>query len=212
MRHTIIPAELFTANRARLAALLPPHSLAVANANDVLPSNGDGSLPSVPNSDLFWLSGIEQEESILLLYPDAYEETSREILFLRQPNDELKIWEGHKHSKEQAREISGIKTIKWLSEFPRLFRGLMCDVENVYLNSNEHKRASTQVASRDDRFVREVRGAVSPASLSAAGPAASRPAGGEIARGNRPPAASRRDHRWRFSPRDANGQAGRGRI
>ena len=110
----------------------------------------------MPNSDLFWLSGIEQEESILVVYPDAFDEQLREVLFLRQPTDELKVWEGHKHTKEAAREISGIQTIKWLSEFPRVFRGLMCDAERVYLNSNEHKRATSPVPSRNDRFVRQV--------------------------------------------------------
>jgi Xaa-Pro aminopeptidase len=156
MRHLPIPAEMFATNRARLAARMGPNSLAVVNANDVLPTNADGSLALVPNSDLFWLSGIEQEESILLLYPDAFDEQLREVLFLRQPSDELKVWEGHKHTKEAAREVSGIKTIKWLSEFPRVFRGLMCDAERVYLNSNEHKRATSPVPSRNDRFVRQV--------------------------------------------------------
>ena len=156
MRHLPIPAEVFATNRARLAARMAPNSLAVVNANDVLPTNADGSLALVPNSDLFWLSGIEQEESILVVYPDAFDEQLREVLFLRQPTDELKVWEGHKHTKEAAREISGIQTIKWLGEFPRVFRGLMCDAERVYLNSNEHKRATSPVPSRNDRFVRQV--------------------------------------------------------
>src|SRR5215470_4961675 len=139
MRHLPLSADTFATNRSRLAARMEPNSLAVVNANDVLPTNADGSLALVPNSDLFWLSGIEQEESILVLYPDAFDEQLREVLFMRQPTDELKVWEGHKHTKESATAISGIKTIKWLSEFPRVFRGLMCDAERVYLNSNEHK-------------------------------------------------------------------------
>ncbi len=147
---------MFVSNRARLAARMAPNSLAVVNANDVPPTNADGSLAVVPNSDLFWLSGIEQEESILVLYPEAFDEQLREVLFLRQPTDELKVWEGHKHTKEAATQISGIKTIKWLGEFPRVFRGLMCDAERVYLNSNEHKRATSPVPSRNDRFVRRV--------------------------------------------------------
>jgi Xaa-Pro aminopeptidase len=156
MRHLPLSAEMFATNRSRLAARMAPNSLAVVNANDVLPTNADGSLALVPNSDLFWLSGIEQEESILVLYPDAFDEQLRELLFVRQPTDELKVWEGHKHTKESATAISGIKIIKWLSEFPRVFRGLMCDAERVYLNSNEHKRAASQVPSRNDRFVRQV--------------------------------------------------------
>lgn len=153
MRHAPINNALFTENRRRLADQLAPASIAVVNANDVLPTNADGTLRGHGNSDLFYLSGIEQEESILVLSPNAVDEKNREILFLREPNEHLKIWEGHKHSKEQATQISGIKNIKWLSEFPTLFKGLMFDAEYVYLNSNEHKRADTIVQSRDARFV-----------------------------------------------------------
>jgi Xaa-Pro aminopeptidase len=156
MRHAPIDSKLFTENRERLKKLLPPKSLAIVNANDVLPTNADGSLPLHPNSDLFYLSGIEQEESILLLAPDAHEPKHREILFLREPNEHLKIWEGHKHSKDDATKISGIKQVKWLSEFPVIFRQLMCEQEHVWLNSNEHKRAHVEVETRDARFTRAV--------------------------------------------------------
>ena len=155
MRHSPINPKLFIENRERLKKLLPPKSLAVVNANDVLPTNADGSLPLHPNSDLFYLSGIEQEESILLLAPDAFDPKLREILFLREPSEHLKIWEGHKHSKAAAQKISGIQTIKWLSEFPVIFRQLMCEQEHVWLNSNEHKRAAVEVETRDVRFARE---------------------------------------------------------
>ncbi len=155
MRHTPIDSKLFTENRERLKKLLPPKSLAIVNANDVLPTNADGSLVMHPNSDLFYLTGIEQEESILLLAPDAFDPKHREILFLREPNEHLKIWEGHKHSKDAATKISGIKQVKWLSEFPVIFRQIMCEQEHVWLNSNEHKRAVVEVESRDARFARE---------------------------------------------------------
>lgn len=155
MRHNPINPKLFIENRKRLSQLLPPKSLAVLNANDVLPTNADGSLPLHPNSDLFYLTGIEQEESILLLVPDAFDPKLREILFLREPSEHLKIWEGHKHSKAAAQKISGIQTIKWLSEFPMIFRQLMCEQESVWLNSNEHKRADVVVETRDVRFARE---------------------------------------------------------
>lgn len=157
MRHAPIDPQLFVENRRRLADLLPPHSLAVANANDVLPTNADGSLTLVANSDLFYLTGIEQEESILVLAPDAFDENLREILFLRQPNEHLKTWEGYKHSKEDAQAISGIANVKWLGDFPVTFRQLMCDAEHVFLNSNEHKRATDEVETRDTRFVRDCR-------------------------------------------------------
>jgi Xaa-Pro aminopeptidase len=158
MRYEPIPSSLFTTNRERLGKLLPPNSLAVLNANDVSPTNADGSLGMMPNSDLFYLSGIEQEQTILLLYPDADEEEHREILFLRQPTPELELWEGHKFAKDEARGLSGIKRVRWLGEFPRLFHRLMCECEHIFLNSNEHKRAVVEVQSRDARFVAETVG------------------------------------------------------
>lgn len=157
MRHAPIDSKLFIENRQRLAKLLAPNSVAVVNANDVLPSNADGTLALHPNSDLFYLSGIEQEESILVLAPDAFDPKLREVLFLREPNEHLKVWEGYKHSKEDAQKISGIKTVRWLSEFSMVFRQLMCDAEHVFLNSNEHKRATADVETRDERFVADCR-------------------------------------------------------
>ena len=155
MRHKPIKNKLFAENRKRLTSLLAPKSLAVVNANDLLPVNADATLVMHPNSDLFFLSGIEQEESILLIFPDAAEEKNREILFLREPNEHLKIWEGYKHTKEDARKISGIKNIQWLSEFPVTFRSLMLESEAAYLNSNEYKRANVEMETRDVRFIRQ---------------------------------------------------------
>ena len=117
MRYRPIDPQLFINNRANLAKLLLPNSLAVVNANDILPTNADGSLPLRQNSDLFYLTGVDQEETILLLYPDAHEEKMREILFLRETNELLAIWEGHKLTKEQARKVTGIQRVEWLSEF-----------------------------------------------------------------------------------------------
>jgi Xaa-Pro aminopeptidase len=153
MRYPPIDAQLFLTNRERLKKLMLPNSLAVVNANDVLPTNADGTLAMTPNSDLFCLTGVEQEQTILLLFPDADDEKQREILFLREPTPELEQWEGHKLTKDEARTLTGIQNIQWLSEFPRLFHRLMCDCEHVYLNSNEHKRAVVEVESRDARFV-----------------------------------------------------------
>jgi Xaa-Pro aminopeptidase len=155
MRHERIDPKLFVENRRRLVALLPPNALAVVNANDVLPTNADATLMMQPNSDLFYLTGIEQEESILLLAPNAADERLREVLFLREPNEHLKTWEGHKLSKEEATAISGVKTVKWLGEWRGAFHGLMCEVEHAFLNSNEHKRAVVEVETRDARFVEE---------------------------------------------------------
>ena len=157
MRHKPIKNKLFIENRKRLAALLAAKSLAVVNANDLLPVNADATLVMHPNSDLFFLSGIEQEESILLVFPDAVEEKNREILFLRQPNEHLKIWEGYKHTKEDARKISGVKNVQWLSEFPVTFRSLMLESDAAHLNSNEYKRANVEMETRDVRFIQQCR-------------------------------------------------------
>lgn len=153
MRHKPIDSRLFSANRQRLKALLLPNSLAIVNANDVPVTNADGTMAMPPNSDLFYLAGIEQEQSILLLYPDADDEKHREILFLREPTPKLELWEGAKLSKQRARKLSGIRRIEWLAEFPQLFHRLMCECEHVYLNSNEHKRAVIDAESREARFV-----------------------------------------------------------
>lgn len=157
MRYAPIDPQLFVENRARLRPLLPPRSLAVLNANDILPTNADGTLGFVQNSDLFYLTGVDQEETILLLFPDAADEKHREILFLRETNDTIKVWEGHKLTKDEARKRTGIQQVRWLADFPALFRQLMCEAERVFLNSNEHKRASDDVETRDGRFIRQVR-------------------------------------------------------
>jgi len=157
MRHDPINPELFARNRANLAGMLPEKAIAVVNANDVLPTNADGTFIIHPNSDLFYLSGIEQEESILVLFPDAEEPRHREILFLREPSDHLRIWEGFKHGKEDARKISGVSSIHWLSEFPVLFRILMSEAKVAFLNNNEHNRASDEVETREMRFINQVR-------------------------------------------------------
>jgi len=155
MKAVPISSALFTLNRERLVQKLLPRSLAVFNANDIQPTNADGSMGHLQNADLFYLTGVHQEETILLLAPDAFDPSQREILFVRQPNEHLAIWEGHKLTKEQATQISGVKNVKWLAEFPIVFRSLACELENIYLNSNEHQRADVTVETRDRRFLRE---------------------------------------------------------
>jgi Xaa-Pro aminopeptidase len=157
MKAVPLPAALFTLNRARLVQKLLPRSLAVLNANDIMPTNADGVMGHLQNADLFYLTGVHQEETILLLAPDAFDPSQREILFVRQPNEHLAIWEGHKLTKEQAAAISGIKNVKWLAEFRTVFRSLACELANIYLNTNEHQRADVTVETRDVRFIRECR-------------------------------------------------------
>ncbi|MFO0904025.1 MAG: aminopeptidase P family protein [Pirellulales bacterium] len=156
MRHAPIDSSLFIANRERLKALLPPGAVALVNANDVLPTNADGTLAMQPNADLFYLSGVEQEESLLLIAPGYSDEKLREVLFVREPNEHLKVWEGYKLSKDDARRVSGVPNVKFLSELRSVLHAVMCESQSVFLNSNEHKRAVIDVETRDARFARDL--------------------------------------------------------
>lgn len=156
MKTKLPDASLFTANRDRLRALLPENAVVVLNSNDILPTNADGTLPLHQNSDLFYLSGIDQEETILVLAPGAFEEKNREILFVRETNEHLARWEGHKLTKEEAAKKSGIKEVRWVADFKGVFQSLMSEAGEVFLNLNEHTRASVEVETRDARFVRRV--------------------------------------------------------
>lgn len=148
--------EVFASHRARVTALMEPRSLAIVNNNDVLPTNADGSLILQPNADLFYLTGIEQEESMVMLFPDAHEEKNREILFIRDASPLLEIWEGKKLSKAEAAAVSGIRRVEPLSALASIFHALMCEADQVYLNANEHPRTSTVLEStREARFVRD---------------------------------------------------------
>ncbi len=153
-RYSPIDTSLFVENRQRLSALLKPGSVAVFNSNDILPTNADGTMRFLQNSDLFYLSGIDQEESILVVFPDFPVKEYREILFLRETSEEIAIWEGHKYTQEEAREASGVQTVFWLSQFENVFKTLMAEAENVYLNTNEHIRAEVRVETRDARFIK----------------------------------------------------------
>ncbi len=149
-----ISADLFVENRKRLAKELHHNAIAVFNSNDIMPTNADGTMPFRQNNDLFYLCGIDQEETILLVFPDAKEKENREVLFVKETSEEIAIWEGHKYSKMQATEASGIKTVYWLTDFPRVFNMLMADAENVYLPTNEHLRATIEVETREARFLK----------------------------------------------------------
>lgn len=154
MRYTNAPADLFIINRKRFAKQLEPGALAVFNANDVMPTSADGTMGFVQQTDLFYLSGIDQEETILLVFPDAVDGQHREILFLKETNEEIAIWEGAKFTKDEASATSGIKTIYWLSQFDTIFKALAFQAKSIWLNGNEHLRSATLVESRDARFER----------------------------------------------------------
>jgi Xaa-Pro aminopeptidase len=153
VRYAPIDPALFTGNRERFGSRLKPGSIAVFNANDVLPTNADGTMAFRQNNDLFYLSGIDQEETILLIFPDAPDGVHKEVLFLRETNDHIAVWEGEKLSKEEARKVSGIQKIYWLQEFEKVFFGLVVEARNIYLNTNEHVRAEIHTETRDARFV-----------------------------------------------------------
>jgi len=155
MRFEPIGKELFIDNRKRLVKALKPGALAVFNSNDVMPTNADGTMPFRQNNDLFYLTGIQQEESMLVVCPGFPDEKYREVLFLREPNEHLEKWEGHKLTKKEAEEISGVKTVAWTGDFQKLFHHMMVmgGVEHVYLNTNEHYRAEPLVETRDARFI-----------------------------------------------------------
>jgi len=154
MKYLPIENSLFKLNRESFIKHLKSNSIAVFNSNDVMPTSADGVMPFKQQTDIFYLSGIDQEESILLLYPNAHEEKHRVVLFLRKTNEEIAIWEGHKYTKEEARLASGIQSVYWLSEFESTFRSLMAQTEFLYLNSNEHLRTSEEVETRDSRMIR----------------------------------------------------------
>jgi len=149
-----IDFSLFVQNRQRFAAKLKPNSIAVLNANDIMPTSADGTRSFIQNTDFFYLSGINQEESILLIFPDAHEEKHKEVLFIRETDEQIEIWEGPKHSKEEATAVSGIQTVYWTREFEKVFRALVIETERLYLNTNEHLRADVTVESRDARFLK----------------------------------------------------------
>lgn len=155
MRYSPIDKNLFVSNRKRLTGELKPRSLAVFNSSDIMPTTADGTFPFRQNSDLFYLTGINQEESILLVCPDFKDVKRREILFLVEPNEHLEKWHGHKLAKAEATAISGISTVHWISEFEGMFHHLMAmgNADNVYLNSNEHYRSEVVVQTRDARFI-----------------------------------------------------------
>lgn len=155
MRYQDINPALFVSNRKQLAKALKPASLALFNSNDSMPTNADGHLPFRQNNDLFYLTGVDQENSILVICPEFPDKKYREVLFVQETNEQITTWEGHKLTKEEARKLTGIETIMWSSEFSKLFRHMMTmgGVENVYLNTNEHYRAEIKVETRDARFI-----------------------------------------------------------
>lgn len=153
MRYAPIDPSLFVKNRQRLARCLPPKSIAVINASDLMPTSADGTHRFVQHSDMFYLSGIDQAESILVICPDADEAKHREILFVRQTDEKIAVWEGEAYTQQTARDVSGVTTVYWTDTFESVLRPLVYQAETIYLNTNEHLRADVTVETRDRRFL-----------------------------------------------------------
>ncbi len=153
MKYDLIDNALYIKNRKNFMAKMKPNSLAVFNSNDIYPVSADSTMPFQQARDIFYLSGVDQDKSILVLFPDAPNKKHREILFLTETNDHIAVWEGEKLTKEKAFETSGIKTVYWLKEFEKVFFEIMTQSETIYFNTNEHYRANVETQTREARFI-----------------------------------------------------------
>ena len=150
MKYLPIDNQLFKDNRKKFFPKLKKNTIAIFNSNDIMPTNADGVMPFRQNNDLFWLSGVDQEESVLVIFPDH--DSRKEILFLKETNEDIAIWEGAKLTKKEAVNISGISTVYWLADLEDKLDGLIQKCDGIYLNKNIHSRATSCVETRDDRF------------------------------------------------------------
>lgn len=157
MKYDRIDKALYIANRQKFTAQMAAGSLAIFNSNDIYPVSADSTLPFAQHRDILYLSGVDQEESILVLFPNASNPAHREVLFLKETSELIAIWEGEKLTKQTAFETSGIQTVYWLHQFPTIFKQMMSEASGIYLNTNEHLRANTEVETREDRFIKQVK-------------------------------------------------------
>ena len=157
MRYTPLSASTYREHRARFRQHLEPGGLAIFHSNDVMPTSADGTMPFKQASDIMYLTGIDQEETVLLLFPDAVDPKDREILFVRETNEHIAIWEGAKFTQKEATELSGIATVLWTSAFEATVKRLMPQAQKLYLNSNEHLRQSNEVETREERLNKVLR-------------------------------------------------------
>ncbi|MGJ8696949.1 MAG: aminopeptidase P N-terminal domain-containing protein [Verrucomicrobiaceae bacterium] len=155
MRYEAVDPAFFVGNRERLVAKLKPKSMVIIHANDITATNADGTLPFKQNSDLFYLSGVDQEETVLVLFPEAINPKEREVLFVRETSEHLAVWEGDKLTKEQATAVSGIENVQWVENFEGFLHRNAPLADKLYLHTNDHLRASNIVETRNRRFIRE---------------------------------------------------------
>ena len=154
MRYRPLSCHLYSKNRDRFVQAMKPGGLAVFNSNDIYPISADSTLPFAQHRDIFYLSGINQEESILLLFPNAPKPEHREILFIKKTNELIAVWEGQKLTQKQATGLSGIQTVCWLDDFEAMFETLAHEAKVFYFNTNEHYRAKVETQTREDRFIK----------------------------------------------------------
>ncbi len=145
--------ELFTKNRKKLVKRLAKNSVVIIHANDIMPTNADGTLPFYQNSNLFYLTGVDQEETIFVMAPDFPDKRLKEMLFLRETSEEIAIWEGHKLTKTEGQSCSGITEVRWNDGFEKVLQTIMAESETVYLYRNEHIRNANRVQTANDRFI-----------------------------------------------------------
>lgn len=157
MKYQQINNSLFSLNRKNLINALPTNAIAIFHSNDEFPRSGDQIFLFKQNPDLFYLSGIDQEQSILLIFPDCPNPLYREVLFLRQTNDYIKVWEGHKYTKQQAEQTSAIKNVRWLEDFDNILHSIIHYADYIYLNTNENDRYAHTIPYRDIRFIEQIR-------------------------------------------------------
>lgn len=156
MKHLPLDPALFAKNRSRFTAKMERDSIAIFNSNDQMPSNGDAFYPFKQNSDLYWLTGIEQEDTMLVLFPDNPDKKYREVLVLVRPNELKEKWDGRRLRAAEATAISGVDTVVWLDSLEGLLQGWIHLATNIYLNSNENDRKSAGVQTRDERYTLEM--------------------------------------------------------
>ena len=154
MKYHQIDSKLFIKNREKFTSQMKPNSVAVFNSNDIYPVSADSTLPFAQHRDILYLSGVDQEESILLLFPDAPYDNLKEILFLKETNEHIAVWEGEKLTKDRAFEVTGIKNVIWLQDFHKTLKEVMAYAEIMYINTNEHYRAVIETETREARFVK----------------------------------------------------------
>ncbi len=157
MKYLHPEANLFINNRKEFSRKLAKNAIAVINSNDEYPRSGDQAYLFKQNADFYYLTGIDQEQSILLLFPDCPNELYREVLFLRQTNEHIAVWEGHKFSEKEATDVSGIKKVLWIDEFWNIFHSIVHYSLSIYLNTNENDRYSHTVPYKDLRFIDEIK-------------------------------------------------------